>query len=625
MKQKMYLLLFTLILVVPLLTSAQNLVLGDYSHTGSTLNFLIAQDSTSTEFVNGTRVYVLRKDGLYRFDGPITSYQSKRIVITTDPGDNGYGGFGLKPECYGILNASNKLPGNFITQQNGGRIELHNINISGYLCGDASGSGSDSLIGYQQGSLLQIGTAGGTGTIIVDSCVLHGVNGNHIRTDGVTDTIIVTNTIFGDMGNIYPSNYGAGKGLDLRDVDIQYCKVQNCTFVNAQDRIIRHYKSKNPIHNFILDHNTIVNCMGYHGFLSLGKVDSTGTGTLQITNNLLVDHFALGADTALIRQVEFSDPGEKDPINNQPRMAWVLTNKNDAAVWNIQKNYYAITDSGEAVRSLSAADGYIPRAYAGQEDPFLTLNMNARLVVEGKDTTTTFTKLPKVAFISVPQLMSTMIRWVYTPRSQSLTLSGTYDNPNYYGQGDPISQPYSISTSGDGKEKASGDANYVASKIVTGIYALDYNRRSLEWYAWYPYESQVGVGNVLNANFKCDVDLSNAGTDGLIIGDTRWTYEGPVGVAQQGELTPGVYSLNQNFPNPFNPSTDFTYEIAKAGLVSIKVYNVLGQVVSTLVNEFKQSGSYPATWNATGFSSGIYFYKMQSGSFTETKKMILMK
>jgi hypothetical protein len=626
MRQKMYMFLFMVFLIVPFLTTAQNLVLEDYSHTGSMLNSLVAKDSSSAEFVNGTRVYVLRKDGLYRFNATITSYQGKNIVFTTDPNDLGYGQGGLNPECYGVLSSSNKLPGNFITQQNGGKIELHNINVSDYLAGDASRSGSDSLAGYQQGGLLSIGTAGGVGRIIVDGCGLHGVNGNLIRTDGVTDTVIITNTIFADMGNVFPSNFGAGKGIDLRNIDVQYCKLQNCTFVNAQDRIIRHYQSKNPIHNFIFDHNTVVNCMGYHGFLSLGKVDSTGSGILQITNNLFVDHFALGADTAYIRQVEFSDPGETDALNNQPRIVWVMTNKNNAAVWNIQKNYYVITDSGAAMLSLSAANGYIPRAYIGKEDPFLTLNMNRVLALQGKDTTATFTKLSNISMISIPPLMSTMLRWFYTPRTTSMTLSGTYENPNFYGQGMPISKSYSITTHGDGKEKNGSDANYTASKIVTGIYALDYNRKSLEWYALYPYESFLGTGNVVNCSYLANIDLSAAGTDGQRIGDTRWQCYGALtGVDNTASLSPFKFSLDQNYPNPFNPSTSITYEVGKAGFVSVKVYDLLGREVATLVNQFKEAGSYPATWNAANFGSGVYFYKMQSGSFTATKKMILMK
>jgi hypothetical protein len=526
MKQYSHIFWLALILIVPLFSSAQNLVLDDYSHSGSLyLNNLVAADSTSAEFVAGTRVYILRKDGQYMFNATISTYQGKPVVFAVDPADTGYYNTGLKPECYGVLSASNKLPGNFIQMQNGGRVELHDINISGYRAGDAGGS--DSLIGYQQGALITIGTAGGTGRIIIDGCILHGVNGNHVRTDGVTDSVIITNTVFADMGNVNPSNYGAGKALDLRNVDIVYCKLQNCTFVNAQDRIVRHYQSKNPIHNFIFDHNTVVNSMSYHGFLSLGKVDSSGTGILQITNNLLVDHFALGADTAYLRQAEFSDPGELDPLNSQPRMAWVMTNKNNAAVWNIHDNYYAITDSGAAVRALKESDGYIPRADTTKEDPFLTWNMNAILAGQGKDTTATFKKI-SVSMTSVPPLMTTMIRWVYTPRTTSMTLTGTYINPNYGGSGVGVNIPYNITTNGDGKQKNSGDANYKASLIpgLSGIFALDYKRNSLEWYAYYLFESQLGVGNVLNCSYKSSVNLQSAGTDGKIIGDTRWSWTG---------------------------------------------------------------------------------------------------
>jgi hypothetical protein len=621
MKQRTHIFLFALILIVSFLASAQELVLDDYSHSGNQyLNALVNADSTSAAFQAGTRVYILRRDGVYLFNATMTSYQSKNFVFRVDPTDAGYFGSGIKPELYGVLSAANALPGNFIAQVNGGRVELHNLNISNYFCGDANGS--DSLIQRQQGGLVQIGVAGGTGTIVIDSCALHGPNGNHLRTDGPVDSVIVTNTLFTDMGNIYPSNYGAGKALDLRDRAVAYVKFQNCTFINFQDRIVRHYTSKGPISNFIFDHNTLVNGMSYHGFLSLGKVDSTGTGTLQITNNLLVDHFALGADTAYLRQAEFSDPGENDPLNTKPRMAWVLTNKNDAAVWNIQKNYYAITDSGAAVRSLT--DPYIPRAYSG-EDPFVTWNMNKVLDLQGKDTTTTFTKLPNIAFTSMPPLMTTMIRWVYTPRTTAMVISGTYSNPDYYGQGIPLDSTYSFNTFGDGKQKNSGDANYKATMIAPGIAALDYNRRSLRWYAWYPYESLVGVGKVLNANFRSNLDLSALGTDGRVIGDTRWSYLGAVSVNNTDNQIPMVYSLDQNYPNPFNPSTSFTYQVGKAGFVSVKVYDLLGREVATLVNEVKQAGSYPVTWNAANFGTGVYFYKMHSGSFTATKKMILMK
>jgi len=88
---------------------------------------------------------------------------------------------------------------------------------------------------------------------------------------------------------------------------------------------------------------------------------------------------------------------------------------------------------------------------------------------------------------------------------------------------------------------------------------------------------------------------------------------------------PTEYILNQNYPNPFNPSTTIKYEIPEISLVSIKVYDVLGSEVVTLIDEEQTVGSYEVEFNATELPSGIYFYKLYAGDFVSTKKMILVK
>ncbi len=88
---------------------------------------------------------------------------------------------------------------------------------------------------------------------------------------------------------------------------------------------------------------------------------------------------------------------------------------------------------------------------------------------------------------------------------------------------------------------------------------------------------------------------------------------------------PSSFKLEQNYPNPFNPSTKIEYSIPEASLVQLKVYDVLGNEVETLINEEQSAGTYRADFIGNDLTSGIYFYKLQAGSFVETKKMILLK
>ena len=85
------------------------------------------------------------------------------------------------------------------------------------------------------------------------------------------------------------------------------------------------------------------------------------------------------------------------------------------------------------------------------------------------------------------------------------------------------------------------------------------------------------------------------------------------------------YSLSQNYPNPFNPSTEIIYTLAKSGNITLKVYNLLGSEVATLVNGFMESGKHSAKFNAKDFTSGVYFYTIKADNFTSTRKMMLMK
>jgi hypothetical protein len=100
----------------------------------------------------------------------------------------------------------------------------------------------------------------------------------------------------------------------------------------------------------------------------------------------------------------------------------------------------------------------------------------------------------------------------------------------------------------------------------------------------------------------------------------------PTGIAANETKTkPTVFSLAQNYPNPFNPASVIRYAIPVQSTVLIKVYNALGREVRTLVNETKEAGNYSVSFNAANLPSGIYFYTLHAGSYSMTKKMLLIK
>jgi photosystem II stability/assembly factor-like uncharacterized protein len=128
-------------------------------------------------------------------------------------------------------------------------------------------------------------------------------------------------------------------------------------------------------------------------------------------------------------------------------------------------------------------------------------------------------------------------------------------------------------------------------------------------------------------------------THGFAVGDSGLIFHtsngGITGIGDHGDSPPRTYLLEQNFPNPFNPSTNFEFRISppKAdappaqnfGFVSLRIYDVLGKEVSTLVSEVLQAGNYFRRWNPEGLPGGVYFYRLQAGGYMETKRLLFLK
>lgn len=123
-------------------------------------------------------------------------------------------------------------------------------------------------------------------------------------------------------------------------------------------------------------------------------------------------------------------------------------------------------------------------------------------------------------------------------------------------------------------------------------------------------------------------DYSNGGP---VVQSISPEFEGGnIAINPAQKVVPDAFALNQNYPNPFNPSTEVAYDLPEAGNVNLEVYNILGQRVKTLVNGYQDAGSYTVTWNGDDegggtVASGVYFYRITSGTYKDIKKMVLMK
>ncbi len=104
-----------------------------------------------------------------------------------------------------------------------------------------------------------------------------------------------------------------------------------------------------------------------------------------------------------------------------------------------------------------------------------------------------------------------------------------------------------------------------------------------------------------------------------------YRMDSPIGIHQISSEVPNAFSLSQNYPNPFNPMTKIKFNVSKASNVNITVFDVLGRHITTLVNEKLNAGEYETEWDAINMPGGIYFYRLETDDFTETKKMILVK
>jgi hypothetical protein len=145
----------------------------------------------------------------------------------------------------------------------------------------------------------------------------------------------------------------------------------------------------------------------------------------------------------------------------------------------------------------------------------------------------------------------------------------------------------------------------------------------VNWYSFGNMNSAVYSFTTFNNEPFCGGSFSVA--SGLPADNIAHLINRLIGIRRLNEKIPKNFTLYQNFPNPFNPSTRIKFSVVKSSIVSIEVFDVTGRRISTLVNNRFQPGTYEIDFNAAGLSSGVYFYRLRAGDFIQSKKMVLIK
>lgn len=170
----------------------------------------------------------------------------------------------------------------------------------------------------------------------------------------------------------------------------------------------------------------------------------------------------------------------------------------------------------------------------------------------------------------------------------------------------------------------------MATPHVAGAIALIIAAAGPQWIQQYktnPGPSALFIKNMLMAGVDIKPSLQNITVSNgrLNVNNSVMLVQSITSSGNNQNIIPARFNLYQNYPNPFNPSTVITYDLPKTGFVSLKIYDALGREISTLVNGNIEAGVHQAVWNAKDFTSGVYFYKLETSEYTATKKMALIK
>jgi len=545
--------------------------------SGSSIDEIINSDTTNGGMQAHSVYKLVSRDTTYFYQGAVTVKSDFEVI-----GELGSDG---RPPCIqpGILGDGSLPEYLFILKGENTKASFKNLYLTGLSTNNTIKTSSDGA-----GALIEV--AGDYIKLYVDNVIFEDWPDNAISYSGNWDSFFITNCKFRNM--ISPTGWYSGEGLrnhyNSAITDSMVLKYNTFFCINAYaacpvtaqytkyfefDHNSILYNFQNPFWIFNITEGKVNNNMFYANWAG-GITKSEYTGMWDQLWSVEVGSL-IDLDTLDIAKAKYF--ASEDSANANIR--WIAEAKRNIEVKN---NVYfwpkAVTDFWTEWQN------------AGHEDSLITpLWMNDRTKNMFEDKT----------------------HWPNLVESGNIAV-----DPGY---GSSIDQVL-YNNVGNGVGIFQYFTGIRTNTATTDIYG--YQLQSLSGDNWTPQWPLPEITDMKYTN----ASLASYGTDGKAVGDPGWFTNGYTGVEKTDNIIADKFALSEAYPNPFNPSTTINYNLPSAGNVSLKVYNIMGQLVKTLVNnEFMSAGEYKVTVNFSNMASGVYFYTLTKGNQQLTKKLVLMK
>ena len=585
---KKVLLLFTVSLLLPIVsvfsqtlsdyvlqTRGDTLVVKDDNDYGAP-NTLYSLMQADTVNVPAGRVYLLHNKGIYSLiNNPTSSAKQKTIIMGETQTSLKVNKGDAPPVLQGAVWAGGTSTGGI---NSGYDLIVKNCDVE---IGNSAGGEGWAFFGLSGPGLR----------IQVDNCIVEHNYWTILGGPPINSRIFFTNDYFVNFDG--HTCRRTGGVLDFF-VNQDTIFVENCTHVNIQGS---EYKARPTykINRYLFNHNDFIDCSGYI-FMNNGDHPN-----FSVTNNIFVNVQVQGFAPVLSNV----DVNETDPGNLPMGLVNLLDDSaftaNGASFYADKNLAYWDPSLSDVASTLNAAKVDGATNWSSQ---MITMNSRTQAMFNNK------TKYPKLTngtwFLNeLPNFKNTDVLFttqLAILKAWSLNCVDTNNTETLASWRQPTNPESQYFTHADWPIPI--DLSYTNSDLLTaslnGFPVGDLDWFPSQYASWKAQESAelANINNVLTAGVTA--------------------VEKAPGVPQQ-------FQLQQNYPNPFNPTTKIEYQLPVAGHVTLKVYDVLGREVQTLVNEGQNAGNHSITFNAINLPSGIYLYRLQSGNYNAAKKLLFLK